>query len=108
MRGVLSANAFDDRPNAMPLAPVPPPRRGSNAGPPHAHEAMAETLSAAVVPLAPEATVEMEEEAATTVAVGTAIAAVVVAAAETASVAAETVSVAAETAAVGAAIAGSA
>ncbi len=36
--GVFIANPFDDQPDAMPLAPVPPPRRGSNAGPPPAHE----------------------------------------------------------------------
>ena len=35
--GVFIANLFDDQPDAMPLAPVPPPRRGSNAGPPPVH-----------------------------------------------------------------------
>ena len=35
--GVFIANLTDDQPDAMPLAPVPPPRRGSNAGPPPAH-----------------------------------------------------------------------
>jgi L-ascorbate metabolism protein UlaG (beta-lactamase superfamily) len=35
--GVFIANLTDDQPAAMPLAPVPPPRRGSNAGPPPAH-----------------------------------------------------------------------
>ena len=36
--GVFIANLTDDEPDAMPLAPVPPPRRGSNAGPPPAHD----------------------------------------------------------------------
>ncbi len=35
--GVFIANPFDDQPDAMPLAPVPPPRRGSNAAPPPVH-----------------------------------------------------------------------
>ena len=35
--GVFIANLVDDQPNTMPLAPVPPPRRGSNAAPPPAH-----------------------------------------------------------------------
>jgi beta-lactamase superfamily II metal-dependent hydrolase len=35
--GLFIANLFDDQPAAMPLAPMPPPRRGSNAGPPPVH-----------------------------------------------------------------------
>ena len=35
--GVFIANVVDDQPDAMPLAPMPPPRRGSNAGPPPVH-----------------------------------------------------------------------
>ena len=35
--GMFIANLFDDQPAAMPLAPMPAPRRGSNAGPPPVH-----------------------------------------------------------------------
>ena len=35
--GVFIANGIDDQPDAMPLRPLPPPRRGSNAGPPPVH-----------------------------------------------------------------------
>ena len=35
--GVFIANVIDDQPDTMPLAPMPPPRRGSNAGPPPVH-----------------------------------------------------------------------
>ena len=35
--GVFIANVVDDQPSTMPLAPMPPPRRGSNAGPPPVH-----------------------------------------------------------------------
>ncbi|MEE2637307.1 MAG: MBL fold metallo-hydrolase, partial [Acidobacteriota bacterium] len=35
--GVFIANSIDDQPASMPRAPMPPPRRGSNAGPPPAH-----------------------------------------------------------------------
>lgn len=45
--GVFIANPFDDQPDAMPLAPVPPPRRGSNAGPPPAHEGAAHWIEVA-------------------------------------------------------------
>ena len=35
--GVFIANGIDDQPDSMPLAPMPPPQRGSNAGPPPVH-----------------------------------------------------------------------
>ncbi len=35
--GVFIANGIDDQPDAMPLRPLPPPRRGSNAEPPPVH-----------------------------------------------------------------------
>ena len=35
--GVFIANYFNEQPDAMPLAPEPPPSCGSNAGPPPAH-----------------------------------------------------------------------
>jgi competence protein ComEC len=35
--GVFIANGIDDQPDSMPLRPVPPPRRGSNAAPPPVH-----------------------------------------------------------------------
>ena len=35
--GVFIANLIDDQPDAMPLAPMPQPARGSNAGPPPVH-----------------------------------------------------------------------
>ena len=35
--GLFIANLFDDQPDTMPLAPMPSPRRGSNAGPPPVH-----------------------------------------------------------------------
>ncbi|HJN46795.1 MAG: MBL fold metallo-hydrolase [Acidobacteria bacterium] len=35
--GVFIANMVDDQPATMPLAPMPQPRRGSNAGPPPIH-----------------------------------------------------------------------
>ncbi len=42
--GVFIANGIDDQPDAMPLAPLPPPRRGSNAGPPPVHSGPAHWL----------------------------------------------------------------
>ena len=35
--GVFIANGIDDQPDSMPLAPMPPPQRGSNAAPPPVH-----------------------------------------------------------------------
>ena len=35
--GVFIANLIDEQPATMPLAPMPPPRRGSNAAPPPVH-----------------------------------------------------------------------
>ena len=35
--GVFIANLIDNQPDTMPLAPTPPPARGSNAGPPPVH-----------------------------------------------------------------------
>ena len=35
--GVFIANVVDNQPDAMPRAPMPPPRRGSNVGPPPVH-----------------------------------------------------------------------
>ena len=35
--GLFIANLVDDQPDTMPLSPIPPPRRGSNAGPPPVH-----------------------------------------------------------------------
>ena len=35
--GLFIANLIDDQPATMPLAPMPAPRRGSNAGPPPVH-----------------------------------------------------------------------
>ncbi len=39
--GVFIANLIDDQPATMPLAPMPPPARGSNAGPPPVHNGAA-------------------------------------------------------------------
>ncbi len=35
--GLFIANLFDDQPGEVPVSPMPPPQRGSNAGPPPAH-----------------------------------------------------------------------
>ncbi len=35
--GLFIANLVDDQPDSVPLTPMPPPRRGSNAGPPPVH-----------------------------------------------------------------------
>ena len=42
--GMFIANLFDDQPAAMPLAPMPAPGRGSNAGPPPVHSGPASWL----------------------------------------------------------------
>ena len=35
--GLFIANLIDDQPREVPVSPMPPPQRGSNAGPPPAH-----------------------------------------------------------------------